>query len=99
MCSDAQTNGSSAIDSLHSPPPARASRSMHIGQNSTALENSLPQLGQTRLSSIFMGLTALRMQLVRRKEHGSPRRSLPDLRQSGPPHLVTVQYIAFATDG
>ena len=29
---------------------------------------SLPQLGQTRLSSVFMALTALRMQPRRRKE-------------------------------
>ena len=31
------------------------------------------------LSSIFMDLTALRMRQVRRKAHGSRRRSLPDL--------------------
>jgi hypothetical protein len=43
---------------------------MHTGQNSAAPENSLPQLGQTRLSSVssvFMGLTALRMLPSRRK--------------------------------
>ena len=32
---------------------------MHTGQNSIPPENSLPQLGQTRLSSMFMGLIAL----------------------------------------
>jgi hypothetical protein len=44
---------------------------MHTGQNSAAPENLLPQLGQTRLSSVssvFMGLTAIRMQPRRRKE-------------------------------
>jgi hypothetical protein len=31
---------------------------MHTGQNSIAPESSLPQLGQVRLSSVFMVLTA-----------------------------------------
>ena len=35
---------------------------MQTGQNSIAPENSLPQLGQVRLSSVFMGLTALQPQ-------------------------------------
>jgi hypothetical protein len=37
-------------------------RSMHTGQNSIAPENSLPQLGQVRVSSVFMGLPALQPQ-------------------------------------
>ena len=43
-------------DSPDSTSSASASCSMHAGQNSAAPENSLPQLGQTRLSSVFMGL-------------------------------------------
>jgi hypothetical protein len=43
-------------------PPARALRSMQIGQNSVAPESSLPQLGQVRWGSVFMGLTALQPQ-------------------------------------
>ena len=78
---------------------ARAPRSMHTGQNSIAPENSFPQLGQTRLSSVFMGLTALRMQRALRKEHESPRRSLPDRTPCGRPPLATVRCTAFATDG
>jgi hypothetical protein len=35
---------------------------MHTGKNSIAPESSLPQLGQVRLSSVFMGLTALQPQ-------------------------------------
>ena len=35
-------------DSPDLTPPARAWRSMQTGQNSTAPENSLPQLGQMR---------------------------------------------------
>jgi hypothetical protein len=35
---------------------------MHTGQNSIAPESSLPQLGQVRLSSVFMGPTALQPQ-------------------------------------
>jgi hypothetical protein len=50
---------------------------MHTGQNSTAPENSLPQLGQTRLSSVFMDLTALRMQPRRCKESNAWRESSP----------------------
>ena len=89
----------SAKDSPDSTPSASALRSMHTGQNSTAPENSFPQLGQTRLSSVFMGLTALRMQPGRRKAHESPRRSLPDLTPCGRPPLATVRCTAFATDG
>jgi hypothetical protein len=33
---------------------------VQTGQNSIAPENSLPQLGQVRLSSVFMGLTDLK---------------------------------------
>jgi len=43
-------------------PPARPLRSMQTGQNSIAPESSLPQLGQVRLSSVFMGLPALQPQ-------------------------------------
>jgi hypothetical protein len=53
---------------------------MHTGQNFIAPENSVPQAGQVRLSSIFMDLTVLRMRQERRKAHGSRRRSLPDHR-------------------
>jgi hypothetical protein len=35
---------------------------MHTGQNSIAPESSLPQLGQVRMSSFFMRLTALQSQ-------------------------------------
>ena len=35
---------------------------MHTGQNSIASENSLPQLGQVRLGSVLMALTALQPQ-------------------------------------
>jgi hypothetical protein len=35
---------------------------MHTGQNSIASENSLPQLGQVRWGSSFIGLTALQPQ-------------------------------------
>jgi hypothetical protein len=48
---------------------------MHTGQNSTAPENSLPQVGQTRLSSVFMGLTVLWMQPRRRKQSKAWRES------------------------
>jgi hypothetical protein len=40
---------------------------MHTGQNSIAPENSLPQLGQVRKCSVFMGLTAVRMRPGRRR--------------------------------
>jgi hypothetical protein len=53
---------------------------MHTGQNSTAPENSFPQLEQMRLASVFMGLTALlRTQPEGRKERESRRRSLPEV--------------------
>jgi hypothetical protein len=35
---------------------------MHMGQNSIAPESSLPQLGQVRWGSVFMGLPALQPQ-------------------------------------
>jgi len=35
---------------------------MHTGQNSIAPESSLPQLGQVRLGSVLMALTALQPQ-------------------------------------
>jgi hypothetical protein len=35
---------------------------MQTGQNSIAPENSLPQLGQVRLGSVLMALTALQLQ-------------------------------------
>ena len=40
-------------------PAARAFRSVQTGQNFIAPENSLPQLGQVRLSSVFMCLAVL----------------------------------------
>jgi hypothetical protein len=40
-------------------PAPRPLRSMQTGQNSIAPENSLPQLGQVRLGSVLIGLTAL----------------------------------------
>jgi hypothetical protein len=43
-----------------------------------------------RLSSVFIGLTVLRMQPGRRKERESPRRSLPDLTPCGRPKVDTV---------
>jgi hypothetical protein len=43
-------------------------RSTQTGQNSIAPENSLPQLGQVRWGSVFMGLTAVRMRPGRRRE-------------------------------
>jgi hypothetical protein len=49
-----------ASDSLAAP---RTIWSKHTEQNSIAPENSLPQLGQVRLSSVFMGLTDLQPQL------------------------------------
>jgi hypothetical protein len=45
---------------------------MQTGQNSIAPESSLPQLGQVRLSSVFMGLPALQPQ-------SEPRIDLDDL--------------------
>ena len=49
----------STEDFAASVSEARAFRSMQIGQNSTAPENSLPQPGHTRLSTAFTDLTAL----------------------------------------
>src|SRR5215472_15639345 len=46
---------------------------MQTGQNSIAPENSLPQIGQVRLSSVFMDLTVLPRRLKLREEHGFPR--------------------------
>ena len=43
-----------AKDSPDSTPLASALCSMHTGQNSTAPENSFPQLEQTRLAFVFM---------------------------------------------
>src|SRR5580704_19256973 len=51
---------SEAEDSPDSTAPARPLRSIQTGQNSIAPENSLPQLGQVRWGSVFMGLTVLR---------------------------------------
>ena len=86
-------------DSPDSTPPARALRSMQTGQNSIAPENSLPQIGQVRLGSVFMGLTALQLRSGPRKGHESPRQSLPDLIPCGRPPRATVRCSAFATDG
>jgi hypothetical protein len=36
------------------PSSSKAPRNMQIGQNSVAPENSLPQLGQTCRSSVFI---------------------------------------------
>jgi hypothetical protein len=46
---------------------------MQTGQNSIALESSLPQLGQVRWGSVFMDLTVLRMRLKLGEENGFPR--------------------------
>ena len=43
---------------------------MQTGQNSIAPENSLPQLGRVRLSSVFMGLIALQPQFEPKAAHG-----------------------------
>jgi hypothetical protein len=43
---------------------------MQTGQNSVAPESSLPQLGQVRLCSVFMGLIALQPQ---REPKATPR--------------------------
>ncbi len=58
------TVSSEAEDSPDSTPPARAWRSMQTGQDSIAPESSLPQIGQVRRGSVFMGLTAVRMYLA-----------------------------------
>src|SRR5271166_1917303 len=90
---------SSKQDWPDSTPPARALRSMQTGQNSITPENSLPQIEQVRLLSVFMGLTALLLRSEPRKGHGSPRQSLPDLTPCGQPPLAIARCNAFATDG
>jgi hypothetical protein len=46
---------------------------MHVGQNSIAPENSLPQHGQVCWGSVFMDLTVLPRRLKLREERGFPR--------------------------
>ena len=43
-------------------PPARPQRSLQTGQNSTAPESSLPQLGQVRWCPVLMALKPVRPQ-------------------------------------
>src|SRR5271165_1248238 len=71
---------------------------MQTGQNSIAPENSLPQLGQVRLSSVFMRLIVLRPRSGLRKENGFPRRFLPDPTPCGRPPLAKVRCTAFASE-
>src|SRR5271167_4525279 len=49
-------------DSPDSTPSARAMRSKQTGQSSIGPENSLPQIEQTRWSSVLMVLTAVQPQ-------------------------------------
>ena len=49
---------------------------MQTGQNSIAPENSLPQLGQVRLGSVLMDLTALQSQPQPTREPMKPESRL-----------------------
>jgi len=57
---------------------------MQTGQNSIAPENSLPQLGQVRWGSVFMGLTALQPQ-------SEPKAAPPSAEQCESSHHVEAQ--------
>jgi hypothetical protein len=69
-------------DSPDASPPARPLRSMQTGQNCIAPENSLPQLGQVRLGSVLIFLTALQ-----------PRRRATPLAPSGAKSASTASGI------
>jgi hypothetical protein len=56
------SGGTEADDPPDATVPARPLRSMHTGQNSIASENSLPQLGQVRRTSVLIVLAALQPQ-------------------------------------
>src|SRR5262249_1048271 len=90
-CSGVGLSVSPEEDLADSTPPAKPSRSRHIGQNAIASESSLPQLRQVRWGSVFMDLTVLRIRLKLRKEYGFPRRSPPDLTHWDQPARATLR--------
>jgi hypothetical protein len=65
-----------ALELVRRNVPSHLSRvvPLHTRQNSSAPENSFPQLGQVRLSSVFMGLTVLQPQAA--SGSTGPRRPL-----------------------
>src|SRR5208283_229388 len=66
ICSGVGLTASSEEDSPDSPSGLRPWRNVHTGQNSMAPESSVPQLGQVRLGSLFMGLPTLQPQSERK---------------------------------